>query len=182
MISIAQDCMLFELASGESIPFSAEMISVELLGEAVAQLDPEVIRNAAAAVFHYFHHELERERVTVDEFAAMLERVLRGLGLNVRPAETTVQMPVTDLGSLAKEAGAARELGFFPRLRHELRQQLEASPRLVRFRGLRRCVKQLAGARRWCPRCESLEEQIVSYLRGCLYTDSPEPECRLRVE
>lgn len=184
MILLAHDCMLFELSSGESIPFSAEMISVELMGDAVSQLDPEVIRNAAAAVFYYFQHELERDTVTVGEFAQMLEKVLRGLGLNVRPAETTTpnSNPVADLVALARESGDARELVFFPRLRSELRVQLQGSPRVVRFRGLRRCVKQLAGARRWCPRCENLQDQIVDYLRGCLTTDSHELECRLVVE
>lgn len=182
MITIAHDCMLFELASGESIPFSAEMISVELMGDAVAQLDPEIIRNAAAAVFHYFHYELERDSVTVGEFASMLERVLRGLGLNVRPAETSVQKPGADLVALARESGPARELSFFPRLRQEVRVQLQASPGMVRFSGLRRCVKQLAGRRRWCPRCEHLRDQIVDYLRVCLTSDFHETECRLVVE
>ena len=182
MISLAHDCLLFELASGEAIPFSAEMISVELMGDVVSQLDPEVIRHAAASVFHYFKHDLERDSVTVGEFAGMLEKVLRGLGLHVQSAETTARDPVADLVAIARESGAARELVFFPRLRHELRAQLQASPRVVRFRGLRGCVKQLAGARRWSPRCEELQDQILGYLRECLSTDSVEDECRLVVE
>lgn len=184
MILLAHDCMLFELTTGEAIPFSAEMISVELMGDAVSQLDPEVIRNAAAAVFHYFRHELERDSVTVGEFALMLEKVLRGLGLNVRPAEATApgSSPAADLVVLARESGDARELVFFPRLRRELRVQLKSAPRVIRFRGLRRCVKHLAGARRWCPRCEHLRDQIVDYLRGCLSTDSHASGCRLVVE
>ena len=31
---------------------------------------------------------------------------------------------------------------------------------MVRFRGLRRCVKQLVGARRWGLRCQNLKEEI----------------------
>ena len=182
MISLAHDCLLFELASGEAIPFSAEMISVELMGDVVSQLDPEVIRHAAASVFHYFKHDLERDSVTVGEFAGMLEKVLRGLGLHVQSAEATARDPVADLVAIARESGAARELVFFPRLRHELRVQLQASPRVVRFRGLRGCVKQLAGARRWSPRCDDLQDQILGYLRECLSTDSVEDECRLVVE
>jgi hypothetical protein len=182
VIYLAHDCLLFELSSGESIPFSAEMISVELMGEAVSKLDPEVIRHAAASVFHYFRHDLERERVTVGEFAGMLEKVLCGLGLNVHPAETTIQNPVADLVALARESGDARELVFFPRLRQELRVQLKASPQAVRFRGLRPCVKQLAGARRWSPRCDNLRDQIVDYLRVCLATDPHASECRLVVD
>jgi len=33
MITLAWDCLMFQMASGESIPFSAEMISVELSGD-----------------------------------------------------------------------------------------------------------------------------------------------------
>lgn len=183
MISLAKDCLLFELASGESIPFSSEMISIELMGEAAEKFDPEVIHHAAASVFHYFRHDQARDTVTVAEFAEALEKVLRSLGFNVQPAEAeTTPRPGADLRVLARESGDARELVFFPRLRREVRSQLEASPRMVRFRGLRGCVKQLAGARRWSPRCDELREQILGYLRECLTTDAREAECRLLVE
>jgi tetratricopeptide (TPR) repeat protein len=62
------------------------------------------------------------------------------------------------------------------RLRKELRQQLARSPRRLVFRGLRGCVKQLAGARRWSARCEKLQEQIIEYLRQCLTAESVEAE------
>jgi hypothetical protein len=67
-------------------------------------------------------------------------------------------------------------------LRGELRAQLRRTPRLVRFRGLRGCVKQLAGARRWSLRCTKLEEQIVEYLRGCLGAEPDQTDCALVVE
>ena len=185
MIAIAQDCLLFELASGESIPFSAEMISVELMGDAAGKFDPEVIRHAAASVFHYFKSDLARESVSVAEFAKALEKVLRELGFKVRPVESDASespRPAADLRALARESGDGRELVFFPRLRAELRAQLRGSPRIVRFSGLRGCVKQLAGARRWSPRCQNLHEQIISYLRECLCAEAGEVECRLVVE
>ncbi|MSU59029.1 MAG: hypothetical protein EXS35_12830 [Pedosphaera sp.] len=183
MISLAHDCMLFELTSGESIPFSAEMISVELMGDAADKFDPEVIHHAAASVFHYFRKDLARDTVTVAEFAEALEKVLRELGFKVRaPDPPPGENPTADLNALARDSGAARELVFFPRLRRELRTQLQASPRLIRFRGLRGCVKQLAGARRWSPRCENLRDQIVGYLRECLTTEPREAECVLVVE
>ena len=46
MISLARDCLLFELACGESIPFSAEMISIEVMGDSAPQFDPEEIGRA----------------------------------------------------------------------------------------------------------------------------------------
>lgn len=187
MIALMSGCLLFRLASGESVPFSAEMISVELVGDAAEKFDPEVLHQATASVFHYFRHELGRETVTVGEFAGALEKVLRGLGFNVFSDEPETRharpgIVEADLLTLARESGESRELFFFPRLRGELRAQLRRTPRLVRFRGLRGCVKQLAGARRWGLRCERLEEQIIEYLRGCLGAEPEQTHCALLVE
>ena len=83
---------------------------------------------------------------------------------------------------LALESGQGRELFFFPRLRAELQRHLQQAPRVVRFRGLRGCVKQLTGARRWSRRCETLEVEIVDYLRQCLGAESGPVEFSLLVE
>ena len=185
MIALASDFLLFELTSGERIPFSAEMISVELMGDSGSVLEPDFVKHAAASVFHYFKHELGQETVSVAEFSSALEKVLRGLGCTVCPAEpveSADESSEADLRRLAHESGGGCELTFFPKLRGALRNQLRSSPQLVRFHGLRGCVKQLAGARRWSPRCESLRDQIVEYLRQCLTAESHEEQCGLIVE
>jgi hypothetical protein len=185
MIALLSDCLLFQLTNGESVPCSAEMISVELVGGGDGWLDPEVLRHAAASVFHYFKAELCRESVTVGEFAGALEKVLRNLGFIIHAGAVeprSQEIIEADLGLMARESGGGFELFFFPRLRDELRAQLRHSPRVLRFRGLRGCVKQLAGARRWSGRCEKLRDNIVEYLRQCL-TAEPEPtDCALVVE
>lgn len=180
MIALNSNCLLFRLANGESVPCSAEMICVEIIGSPDTHIDPEMLRHAAASVFHYFKYDLERETVTVGEFAGALERALRNLGLTLYPGPQEREVLESDLGLLARESGVSLELFFFPRLRDELRFQLRQSPRLLRFRGLRGCVKRLAHARRWSPRCEALQEQIVEYLRQCLSAESC--DCPLVVE
>ena len=156
MIALSSDCLLFKLTNGESVPCSAEMISIEIVGNSEGLLDPEMLRHAAASVFHYFKVELERETVTVGEFAGALEKVLRGFGLTIREGELETRSQEiigTDLGLLARQSADSLELFFFPRLRDELRQQLRQSPRVLRFRGLRGCVKQLAGCLLYTSRC-----------------------------
>ena len=185
MISLAADCLVFQLASGESIPLSADMISVELTGAAANAFDQEFVGHAAASVFHYFQHDLGRETISVAEFASALEGVLRGLGLSIRPDEKpprAIGIVEADLRALAHESGEGRELFFFPRLRDELRNRLRQSPQLVRFGGLRGCVKHLAGARRWSASCEQLQEQIVEYLRLCLTAEAEQNDCALVVK
>jgi len=185
MIALQSDCLLFQLASGESVPCSADMISVELTGSTDCRLDPEVLRHAAASVFHYFKIELERETVTIGEFAGALEKVLRKLGFVIRGdalENRSQEIVETDLCLFARESAGSLELFFFPRLRDELRAQLRQSPRVLRFRGLRGCVKQLAGARRWSARCEKMQDHIVEYLRRCLTAEPEQTECSLVVE
>ena len=182
MIALSSDCLLFQLSNGESVPCSAEMICVEVIGSADSLLDPEMLRHAAASVFHYFKNDLERETVTVGEFAGALEKVLRTLGFTIHTDRNGREILESDLRLLTLESSENLELFFFQRLRDELRVQLQHSPRLLRFRGLRGCVKQLARARRWSLRCEKLQEQIVDYLRQCLTAEPGQNECGLVVE
>ena len=187
MIALQSDCLIFQLSNGESIPCSAEMISVEIVGTSdnFETLDPKMLRHATASVFHYFKFELERESVTVGEFAQALEKALQGLGLTLFAEKCQANGGTTleaDLADLARESAASLELFFFPRLRNELRTQLRRSPRVLHFYGLRVCVKQLAGARRWSSRCEKIEEQIIEYLRECLTAEPQKSKCALVVE
>jgi hypothetical protein len=73
-----------------------------------------MLRHAAASVFHYFKVELERETVTVGEFAGALEKVLRGLGLTLRAGglESRSREAIeTDLGR--SRANPPTALNFF---------------------------------------------------------------------
>jgi hypothetical protein len=83
MIQLNPDCLIFQTSNGEHIPCSAELVTIELMGETASLVDPEVIRNASAAVLHYFKHELGRTSVSVAEFSSALEKVLRGFGFDV---------------------------------------------------------------------------------------------------
>jgi len=183
MIALATDCLVFQMATGESVPFSADAISDELIGENDSTYDPELVGHAANAVFHYFKHELGYQTVTVGEFAAALEKVLDGFNLGTRDAvERAKLVRESDLCVLARDCGAGGELVFFPRLREELRLHLQTNCRVIRFRGLRECVKQLSGARRWSVKCQAMQEQVVEYLRNCLSTLGRGKEVALVVE
>jgi len=200
MIQLKTDCLVFQTNEGENIPCSAEWVTFELMGDGAALVDPEVVRHASAAVLHYFKHELQRQFVSVGEFALALEKVLRSFGLSVS-AECQTQPPeqkdgatppppcaspprvlesnLKDLAGLAASEGF--ELLFFPQLRQELRRNLDQSPNVLRFHSLRDCVKQLAGARRWSHRCQRLHDQIVDFLRSCWESEPARRSCALMV-
>ena len=191
MIILAEDCLVLRNASGEGIPCSAETISVELIGENAAMFDAEFIKQAAGAVLHYFRDELGRQSVTMAEFSLALENVLLGFklaaGKNVAAvkkaaADPTKRIAQSDLCRLAAETDNGGELIFFPRLRDELRTQLQQAPQMLCFRGIRKCVKQLTGARRWSLRCQSLHDQIVEFLRSCMSREDSAVDCALVVK
>jgi hypothetical protein len=182
MIALATDYLVFQMATGESMPFSADAISDELMGESDSTYDPELVGHAANAVFHYFKHELGYQTVTLGEFAAALEKVLDELKLGGRgTVERAKLVRETDLLALARDCGGG-ELVFFPRLREHLGLHLQGDCRVIRFGGLRNCVKQLSGARRWSAKCQLMQEQIVEYLRKCLSALAKGKEIALVVE
>jgi hypothetical protein len=185
VITLAADCLVFELPSGESIPYSADMVWVELGGDTIELFEPEFVWHATKAAFHYFKNELGRQRVSMREFAGAVDKLLRGFAVTARvpaPTDSAPRVLEYDLCGLARESGQGCELAFFPRLRAELQRQLKQTPQMVRFRGLRGCVKQLTGARRWSMRCQVLEGEIVDYLRECLNAETAPVDVALVVE
>jgi len=182
MIALATDYLVFQMATGESMPFSADAISDELMGESDSTYDPELVGHAANAVFHYFKHELGYQTVTLGEFAAALEKVLDELKLGRRgTVERGKLVRESDLSALARDCGGG-ELVFFPRLREQLGLHVQGGCRVIRFDGLRNCVKQLSGARRWSVKCQRMQEYIVEYLRKCLSALAKGKEVALVVE
>jgi len=190
MIQLKSDCLLFDTHDGGQIPCSAEWVTLELMGGTGEFLDPEIVRHASAAVLHYFKHELSRQTVSVGEFAVALEKVLRSFGLSVfadqKPKAAggfaAPKVLESNLNELARNAASEGfELLFFPRLRQELKCKLDQSPNIVRFHGLKECVKQLEGAGRWNSRCQRLHDQIVDFLRSCWETEPGRGSCALLV-
>ena len=191
MILLRPDCLVFETANGENFPCPVQEVVIELIGDSARTLDEATIENASAAVLHYFRTELGKTSVTIGEFSLALEQALRSLGFSVHTASAELAAvgnnssagadAVADLVHLAREAGGGFELLFFPRLRAELQRLLAGTPRTLRFHGLRDCVKQITGARRWNKRCRELQDQIVIFLRECLGSESSRQHCTLVV-
>lgn len=185
MIQLASDCLLLQMPSGESVPVSAEMISIELDEEAGGLFEQDFVHHAAASVFHYFKCHLGRQTVSVAEFSSAFESVLQRLGLKLDAGRLTVRsggQAAKDLQVIAQEAGPGCELLFFPRLRASVREQAHGSPQLIRFHGLRSCVKRLLGAQRWSPRCEEFRDQIIEFLRRSVRVEVPGDSCGLLVK
>ena len=183
MTLLPHDSLVFKLAGGGPIPCCAGAVNFELIGDGAVLLDDELLRNAAVAVLHYFKNEMGRDSVSPEEFSTALETVLHKLGLiHVKAASVPgIGLPSIAEADLCALVVDRMELLFFQRLREELRRHLQPGPRLVRFYGLRDCVKQLAGAKRWTARCQTLNDQIVEHLRTSLNAEKLSKPCGLVV-
>src|SRR5687768_13113106 len=175
MIQLHPDYLIFRTSQGELIPCSAESVTIELIGDASSFLDPETVREAAAAVVHYFKYDLNQQTVSVAEFSDALERALKCFGFDVSTNAFENGRPTgMDLREIAA-AAEDFELVFFTRLRAAFDRQARESTDVVRFWGLRGCVKRILGAKRWGQRCERFSDQIVDFLRECLSINSSSP-------
>lgn len=179
MIELRQDCLFLDSGNGVSIPCTAEAISIELAGNLANAINPELVRQAAAAVLHHFKADLGKTAVTVQEFASALEGVLHQMGLGKDVAAPAVAR--IDLLELAAACGGEYELGFFVRVRASIKQQLTDGSHIIHFSGLQSCVKTLVGARRWSSRCTEMEDQIVEFMRDCFAQENVRKEGRMLV-
>ena len=193
MILLRPDCLVFKTSGGQHLPCSAHEIATKLMGDSAQWLHPELVEHAAAAILHYFKSEKGQHFVSVAEFCGALRRVLRGLGFDVKTSDSAPgwegasqasakrRVIEANLQQLADVSSQGCELLFFPRLRDAVRRQLDGTPLVLQFRGLRPCVKQLTGAKRWGARCQQLNDQIVEYLRTCLTAEKSGDGCALVV-
>ncbi len=61
MIALGSDFLVFRLASGESLPLSAEMVSADLMAGTKTMFEPEFVDHAASAVFYYSSAHFETQ-------------------------------------------------------------------------------------------------------------------------
>jgi len=172
MIQLNPDCVLLELDSGNTLPTSVELMTLELLGETASWIDPEILKNINQAVILYLRDELGKHLISFHEFAEVLEQVLRGFGLEkslVAPLEKPVShVEKTNIADWLGRKEHGFELMMFQRLRKELSKKLTQEPPCVLWiHGLRECVKSHLGARRWSRKCQDLNDQMVSFIREC---------------
>lgn len=187
MIMLDEDVLFFQGAGGEGVPLRADMICIEVCEGAPA--DKELVRHAVTAVFHYFRHDLGRTWVTFGEFSVVLESVLKELGLNARIVceEPAGELAPVDLEEIARESNMS-ELVFFSKLRPVVRS---AAARVVsrngqmpvlRFTRLRQSVKTIFGTRRWTPKCQLFQEELLGFLRATLMAEVRGERCILMVD
>lgn len=159
----------FVPAEGEREPFDHDRLA-------------ESIRRAAARAGHFDWWQAEsiaiavelyaRENVTghtvvaaevVDIVEALLERL--GHGDIARAYTNHRQRADIWLDEIVARAAGGFELGFYRQLDAALDVTAQRETRAVRVMGLRSCVMQLRGDRRWSAGSRRLADEIVAHVR-----------------
>ena len=91
---------------------------------------------------------------------------LKDLGLDeMSEGLETIPPPISiSLTDTARRAGSGYELVFYRLLSERFQRAAAHGVEHVFCYGLRKCVKNLAGAKKWCPRCERLANEIREFL------------------
>ncbi len=183
MIQLNPDCVVLELNDGNSLPCSVELMTVDLLGENASWIDPAILKNINQAVILYLREELGKHLVSFQEYAEVLEQVMKGFGfdfsLNTPTNASPTQVEKTDISDWLGRKECGFELMMFQRLRKELSRKLtEQPPGVLWIHGLRKCVKNHLGARRWSRKCQDLNDQMISFIREC-FDRNAQPDCSL---
>jgi ATP cone domain len=170
VIQLHSDVLWVQAEDGRLEPFDEERLasSIQKAAESVGYSDWWLAESVAAAV-HAFAMKSRREQVISSrEIAEIVATVLATLSyewISEAYAGNTNRVAI-HLNELVWRANAGFELEFFHQLDHAL--SAVANRRLVAMRidGLRVCVMQLRGARRWTVECRRLAEDIVEHVRG----------------
>ncbi|MGD1019916.1 MAG: ATP cone domain-containing protein [Verrucomicrobiia bacterium] len=170
MIQLQTDVLWVRAEDGRLAPFDEHRLalSIQKVAENVGHSDWWLAESIAAAV-HAFAAKSRSDRIIPSqEIAEIVATVLATLGydwISEAYAGDSNRVAI-HLNELVWRASAGFELEFFQQLDHAL--GAAANRRLVAMRidGLRACVMQLRGTRRWTAECRRLAEDIVEHVRG----------------
>lgn len=105
--------------------------------------------------------------ITLEELNRRIRLILEKIGFEDISEHVHLSPPLVQISlqDLAVEAGGF-ELRFFQLLEDRLTELLHLGARRITFSQTRRGIKTLTAARNWGPKCDDLEQNIVSFVRN----------------
>jgi len=169
MIRQLEDMVWVKFEDGHMTPFDEQRLalSIQNVAERAGHSDWWLAESVAAAVHAYAIKCRSDGVIPSREIVEIVVAVLSTLGFkNISQAYAKHEHSTAiHLNDLAMRGGAAFELEFFRQLDRELKAASDQRLSVIEVDGLRACVMQLRGARRWNSGCRKLAEEIVEYVR-----------------
>ncbi len=169
MIQAQSDIAWVRFDDGHLAPFDERRLALSIQNTAARLGDADwwLAESIAAAVHAYAVKCRSDAIIPSKEIADIVVTVLSMLGfkeLSQAYAKKKRRAEIR-LGDLAGHVGTAFELEFFRQLDHALHAAADQRLSVLEVVGLRTCVMQLRGARRWTEGCRRSAEEIVEYVR-----------------
>lgn len=119
------------------------------------------------AVVHFLRVQYHGTVIAVEALFDKIRHSLKNLGLSeMSEGLATKNPPVSiSLTDIARRAGSGYELVFYHLLADRFQRAACQGVAHVYCYGLRQCVKNLVGAKKWSPRCERLSADIQEFLQ-----------------
>jgi hypothetical protein len=169
MIQAHDDIAWVKFDDGHLAPFDEQdlALSIQSVAERAGQADWWLAESIAAAIHAYAVKCRSDNVIPSHEITEVVTTVLSMLGFKELSQAYANQQRRTaiHLGELAGRVGTAFELEFFRQLDHALGAAADRQLSVLEVNGLRACVMQLRGARRWTAGCRRFAEEIVEYVR-----------------
>jgi hypothetical protein len=164
------DVLWVRAGDGRLAPFDEQRLalSIQKVAENAGQSDWWLAESIAAAIHAFAVKSRSDQIIPSKEIADIVTTVLATLGYDwISEAYAgDANRVAIHLNELAWRTNAGFELEFFQELDHALSAATNRRLVAMRIDGLRACVMQLRGTRRWTAGCRRLAEDIVEHVRG----------------
>ena len=185
MIKALEDIAWVKFEDGRMAPFDEQRLalSIQDVAERAGHPDWWLAESVAAAVHAYAIKCRSDGVIPSREIVEIVVAVLATLGFEKisQAYAGDKHSAAIHLNDLAVREGAAFELEFFRQLDQALAAASDRRLSVIEVDGLRACVMQLRGARRWTAGCRKQAEEIVDYVRERVVQVRPAKAACLRL-
>jgi len=119
------------------------------------------------AVVHYLENKCPLRMLPIEQLNHRIRHMLKRIGCEpIAEALPPMAPAITvSLEVAAKQAGETFELGFFNHLKDEIHELKISGAESIYFSEVKESVRMLKQADEWNTECETLEEEILHFLR-----------------
>ena len=119
-----------------------------------------------AGIDHYLEHTCALRILSIEALHARICKMLSKVGFqNIADSLPLLAPPIQlSLKKIAQEAGNGFELAFFNHLHAEIEDLRSHGAEKLHFSDTIQCVKTLRNTKRWTNSCETLHQEILSFL------------------
>ena len=180
MIALRDGLPLLQFEGGRIVAFERGWLVASLQTAAHKAGYPQwwLAEHVTESIATYLSLRYEENVVGMPRLAKAVEAVLQVIGYAevasyFFPAPPPLKISLLEL---AREAGSGYELAFFEMLGRTIHGMLAENITRFELFGLERCVKQLRARKVWCRECDSLQAEIVTFVREQIGMSGPGQE------